>query len=428
MPIPLIYSSSALTVAGDPAYDAQLDPYDGSAVKVEPSIGALAQGLLRPGRQIPAQHVNWLNGQFAAIMAQLIADTATQDFRLAADDAELANHETRIVANEAWITNKSPRIRVYQFLTSTTWVVPPRVISAIGYGCGGGGGGGTGHDVVLNGNADDLWIAGAAGGGGAYAQMFPLGSNFSMPAGGSLNPLVPGTTLNIDIGAGGTPYGAAGGTGNDGGDSKIRLGAALFATFTGAAGGRGSVGLLHAQTVAHFTMGGLPVRDTPVMLIGNAGQGIRFGTAPGEFFGTSAGSNSLYIPMQAGQGGFGNSGNGSYIPSNGSRNLVGGATGGTGGHKGQDLGSIRGGGGAGGGGAGPWGNGGNGGNGHNVLGVGGAPNNYDGLAPTAGAANSGAGGGGSGSTGSGNTYPPPLRNGAAGGSGRVYIITVEDSP
>ncbi len=441
MTIPAIYSSTALTVAQDTAYDAQSDAYDGSAVKVEPSTGALAQGLLRPGRQVAAQNYNWLMGQFAAIMTQLIADTAAQDVRLDADEAELADHETRLASAETWIANNSPRIRTYEYLTSGTLTVGARVVAALAWGFGGGGAGGGGGYGVFN---YDEWLAGAAGGGGSLANTIALGSSFQhiggvvdASMGGSPTPLIPGTVLNIDIGAGGAPYTATpSGTGGDGGDTIVRYGSQIYATFAGAQGGRGCVGAaLPYVTWAQMTMGGMAVRDTQIMLIGNAGQGIRFDTTPGALWGTlGPGNSTTYIPMQPAQGGYG-AGVGPTllnVSCPGGRNPTGGASGGLAGLKAADYhgaGWARGGGGGGGGGAGPLGNGGQGG-----LGVPPIPSfypvhvgayirlsTYDGYA---GGANTGAGGGGGGT----GAYVDAYGRGGAGGSGRCLIITVESSP
>lgn len=426
-----IFSSNALAIATDDNFDAQGDAYDGSAVKVEPSAGEIAQGAIRPARQIGAQAVNWILNQFSQIFSALIANAVEHEDRLDDDDIILADHESRLDTAEAWIADSSPRIKILEFLASGTFEVPPRCVAALSYGCGGGGAGGGGK---AGDNTVDRWIAGGAGGGGAWATLIMLRN------------LVPGETINVDVGAGGAAYLATlGGTGGNGGDTIVRRGATPLATHYGAQGGRGAVGA-HAITYwVHHTFGGLPIRDLPVMLIGAAAQGIRYDTATGASspFGRTAdgGPHSLYIPMQPGQGGYGSGGSIGPASSAGSRNPIGNYAGGAAGIKGPDgrwdfqdgtpyepgFDTRRGGGGGGGGGAGPFGPGGQGG-----AGAYGDP--WSAPQPTNGASagnNSGAGGGGGGScgwfddvedVGGGNGC-----FGGNGGSGRDYIILVQES-
>lgn len=411
---PPIFDSTALTIAGDAAYDAQGDAVDGSSVKIEPSAGVIAQGAMRPGRQVGAQHLNWLLAQFAGIMSGLITNDDAHEIELLAHTGELGDHQTALDLIFAWINTHSPRIKIVEFLTTSTFVVPPRCVGAMAFGCGGGGAGGTGStgDTAT---PDDTWIAGGAGGGASLPCLVPLYG------------LTPGTTLDVIIGAGGLWGGSQGSTGHDGADSVIAFGATILAQFPGAQGGRGAVGTKIPSTQIHYTMGGMAVRGTPLMLIGPAGQGIRFDYFAGAIFGP--GGQTIYVPMQPGQGGFGAGGSTLPVSQPGSRNIFGGHNPGAGGVKGYDLdatigGSLtpqpRGGGGGGGGAAGAFGPGGAGGSGSHVI--------VQGSIPGAGGANSGAGGGGSGSVNSIAVGGPTPRNAASGGSGRVYIICVLESP
>lgn len=421
MPHDPSFDSNALVVGTDTDYEVQGDAYDNSAVKIEPSAGQIAQGLMRPGKQVGAQHFNWLMSQFGLVLQALISNDVGHEQRLDTDEAELADHESRVVSIENYITNLSPRIRIYPFLANGTLRVPPRCVAAFSYGCGGGGAGGGGHLGV---NAIDSRIAGGAGGGGALATLLPL-----------LN-LVPDEILNVDVGLGGAILvNGIGSTGNDGGDSIVRRGTVGLAVHSGAQGGRGSVGGHVTGGWIHYTMGGMPVRGQQTMLLGPAGQGIRWDSSANGPYGVGwvgDGTHSLYLMQQPGQGGHGAGGVTNPTSGAGARNLTGGFAGGAPGPKGNDgddnapPGTVarRGGGGGGGGGAGPWGPGGVGG-----FGDAGETdyNNWGGTAP----ANSGAGGGGCGSTGyqDGANYPSCAgAYGGGGGSGRVYIITIEESP
>lgn len=314
-------------------------------------------------------------------------------------------------AHAAYLANKSPRMRLTQFLTSGTYTpdAASRIVAAWVWGCGGGGAGGNG---AVSSDDFDRWIAGGGGGGGALIGSRPV-------------PITPGTTYNIDIGAGGATNSGSGLTGNDGGDTIFRNGATNLAVFMGAQGGRGSVGGKIVTDWVHYVMGGMPVRDMTGMFIGPSNQGIRCDASDvvGSPFGyLNNGQHSIYIPMQPGQGGHGAGGIAATVGSAGARNSHGRNGGGTGGSQGADVDTTkRGGGGGGGGGAGPFGDGGDGGGGGTAvsIAIGG------GIA----AANSGAGGGGGGSAGydaggagvSGNW-------GGAGGSGLLYLVTVEESP
>ncbi|MDB4995193.1 MAG: hypothetical protein JWM74_2625 [Myxococcaceae bacterium] len=425
MPVDPSFSSNALAVASDASFDAQGDAYDGSLVKVEPSAGEIAQGALRPGKQIGAQHFNWLVYEFAKIFVALISNDAAHETRLDTDEALLDSHETRLDVAEAWITNSSPRIKIIEFLVSGSFIVPPRCIAGLSWACGGGGAGGGGKqgDLTVN-----HWAAGGGGGGGAIASLLPLRS------------LVSGETIHVDVGAGGEPYTLTlGGSGNNGGDTIIRRGATPLAVHAGAQGGRGAVGVHAVADWNWFTMGGTSTKDTPIMLIGVSGQGIRVNVQAATLFGVGANGMSLYFPMQPAQGGFGAGGSQNPSASPGSKNPAGGFAGGLGGVKGTD-GTIsagvatganstrRGCGGGCGGGAGPFGVGGDGGAGQHGDPDGGS---VAATSPFNAGAYTGAGGGGGGSGGYCDDIVDVGGNnnnfGAAGGSGRAYIILVQES-
>lgn len=407
-----IFTSTALQYAADNAYDVQGDAYDSSLVKVEPPLGFIEQGL-RPKRQIAAQHFNWVMGQFALIMQGLISNDGLHEADIDAIELVNATQDGRLDDLEDY----SPRIRIYPFMASTTFQPSTRVLFALGVGCGGGGGGGKGMNGV---ETEDRWAAGAGAGGGSELIWMPLSG------------LDPALTYNVDIGAGGLGATVASASGGDGGDTVLRLGSTQLMVCPGAQGGRGAVGGQMIQYWVGYTLGGVSRKGMPIMTLGGVGRGIRFdtatsGSALGPTYGsvTSGGPHSLMIPLSPGQGGFGAGGSpnpgASNAASQGAPNKVGTFAGGSPGSQGGDFGTARGGGGGGGGGAGPFGPGGNGG--------GGAQGGiFQGTFPSAGAANSGAGGGGSGSVGYSPTGTPVLpRNGADGGSGRYYIITVEET-
>ena len=431
---PAIYSSTALGIGSDANYDAQSDAYDGSPTKVEPSAGAIAQGLLRPGRQIPAQHQTWLLSQFAAIMSQLITDGATQDGRLAADDVLLASHTAELATHQNYIDNLSPRLHVAEFLASGTWVVPARCTSAMVFACGGGGAGGTAWMAGAIG--DDHWMPGCGGGGGALASTVPLFG------------LTPGVALNVDIGAGGVRSTTGSTWGANGGDTIVRANTSVLARFKGAEGGHADMGNAAAYpSIVMFVLGGGPVRDVRYVTVGDSGQGIRYDKQFGAVFGTTG--QSIQFPLQPAQGGWGSGGIPSGGAGPGSLNplSIGGTwVGGAGGQLGTDgtvnsgVGSgtnlaRRSGGPGGGGGAGPFGNGAAGGSAVDGDPEGGGTTvlahatGYDALV------NSGAGGGGSSwgwadQSGYDPDYVAHLNAngyGGSGGSGRCYIIWVEET-
>lgn len=422
MPHDPSFDSPVLTIGGDTSYDALSDPYDGTVVKVQPSAGQLAQGL-RPSYQLAAQHRNWIDNQIALILAALISNDVIHETRLDADELELADHETRITTAETWISTKSPRIRIYPYTSDGTFVVPARCVAAFSYGAGGGGAGGGGH---LGDNHVDRWIAGGAGGGGSLATLIPLIG------------CVPTETLHVTVGLGGTQQGI-GATGGSGGDSIVWRTGLNLAIHAGAEGGRGSIGGMAHSGWTHYTMGGRSVRGGQTMLLGPTGQGIRFDMSTGgslSIYGNTGQFDgqiqSLYLMMEAAQGGWGAGGSFNPVAGAGAMNPIGGFAGGAAGAKGFDGDpnappgdpTKRGGGGGGGGGAGPWG----------VGGVGGAGTAGEASNSTTGGSalvNTGAGGGGQGSAGYVDVVGFPSVAGDVagdGGSGRVYIITVEESP
>lgn len=417
MPYLPIFDSTALSIADDTAYDVESDAYDGSAVKVEPSVGQLEQGLWRPARQVAAQHMNWWMSQMALVALGLISNDTVHEDELADHAAELADHETRLDSLEEYVDDHSPRIQVVEFLADGTYVVPPRCVALFAYGCGGGGGGGGG---AFGTTTIQRWYPGAGGGGGALASFQVVRST------------VAGETLNVVVGAGG--FGAVPAQkGGDGGDTQVRRGSNVLNAWAGAQGGEGVYGTATLTYIVSAICGGMPVRNAPKLNIGNSINGMRWDTSTGNIFGKTAdgGPHCIILQLVPAQGGWGCGGyqlvGGNLTARAGARNPVGGFAGGAGGPTGTDgdpnfpPGNTdrKGGGGGGGGGAGPFGPG----------GFGGAGQHGEASQSTAGGtplANSGAGGGGGGSCGfrDGTGFPSVTGGGADGGSGRLYMIAV----
>lgn len=322
----------------------------------------------------------------------------------------------------AYIATNSPRIKVYTYTASGTFgpggtqVPLGRVVAAFGIGCGGGGAGGRGLAGIATANR---WGAGAGGGGGALLGIAPL----------ILNPAL---LYNIDIGAGGaTGGGTFGANGSDGGDTIIRQSSTNLAVFAGAQGGRTSYGGYSQSLWYHYVLGGLPVRHqastvASQITIGLSDQNIRYDSSDAAWQ-----TQSLILQMRAAQGGWGaHSSVATGLSGYGQRNPVGGFAGGSPGAAGANGDPTSppgdtthiGGGGGGGGGAGPFGVGANGGVGNA------GQNNSVGCGGYSAAANTGAGGGGAGSDGCtiSGFHALAGNQGGAGGSGRCYIITVED--
>lgn len=88
------YSSTALQYGDDTNYGAQGDAYDGTSLKVSPSLSIIKQGLTRPGKQVAAQWFNWLGNQWKGVLNALITHTA----ELEAGDAEIWAYYRQIPA------------------------------------------------------------------------------------------------------------------------------------------------------------------------------------------------------------------------------------------------------------------------------------------------------------------------------------------
>lgn len=301
-----------------------------------------------------------------------------------------------------YLANKSPRMRIQTFNASGTYIPDSasRIVAAWVIGCGGGGAGGNGDAGP---NTNNIWLAGAGGGGGAIKGVHPV-------------VIIPGSTYNVDIGAGGATNAGpnnAPNTGGDGGSTIFRIGASNLAIFPGAQGGKGPFGG-HALTgVNTYAMGGTSRAGTPTLVFGVASECPRFDTTVTEWLTTT-----IEMPLQPAQGGYGADGSTHPLASAGNRNPFGDFAGGAAGVRGADSGSYKGGGGGGGGGAGPFGAGAAGANG------GAATSAADSAA--GGAANTGAGGGGGG-TGGGNSSTG-TGYGGAGGSGKLILVTILESP
>ena len=109
------------------------------------------------------------------------------------------------------------RLQTRMFTYSGSWTVPADVSAIWVDGCGAGGGGGGGNTTP----------GGGGGGGGP-----------GMAVRGMLLPVVPGETLTVTVGGGGTK-GAAGGDGSVGGSSSL-AGSVSFTLAGGVGGGAGA--------------------------------------------------------------------------------------------------------------------------------------------------------------------------------------------
>lgn len=178
---------------------------------------------------------------------------------------------------------------------SGTWTAPNSVTS-ITVECWGGGGGGSGGRIDR---------AGAGGGGGAFVR-----STFTV---------VPGTTYNITVGAGGTSGAANGGAGGSGGDSFFNTNTTLLAK-----GGGGGTNPSGTGT------GGITLSGS-------------IGTAPTPYAGGSGAIGEANSNNDRGGGGGGSSGGIGSIGNNGATpssnsvgglggTVTGGGSGGNGGH------------------------------------------------------------------------------------------------
>lgn len=313
-------------------------------------------------------------------------------------------HAAFIFDGTNWIPFQGylPGLVVETFTSTTTWDCPLWVKSVILIGCGGGGGGAGGRDGSTS---NDEWAGGGGGGGGA-----PPCIMFGSPT--------PGTTYDVEIGAGGAG-GSAGLDGASGGVTNINASGTYLCYFEGAGGGNAHTSSYGASGDVIYALGGTPHGGSGTILMGwNFGAS----TPSGEIR-FPAGSSPFTVSQFAirrgpGEGGAGRiSGAGQTGVAQQCIGQWSGSTpgGGSGGSAGADSGSTRGGGGGGGGGGGAWGSGGAGGGGS--AGSSGA----NGTAGSAAAANSGGGGGGGGGAGAG-AFPGTGGAGGNGGSGRLVII------
>jgi hypothetical protein len=285
------------------------------------------------------------------------------------------------------------QLRTDEFTASGTWVAPADVTRVVLEGCGGGGGGGGASDGDV---ATDNAPAGGGGGGGAILSVRSVS-------------VVPGTTYNVVIGAGGsggTP--GSGGTSTRGDDGSDTTFGGFLAVFRGAAGGGNA-------SSGDSTNGAASYGGSPTRLAGAQ----RVVAAPT----TALVATLAILPRVPSAGGFGISSNLAPfdtrvepgVPS--TEGFIGGAAGAVG----VDDGSYLAGGPGGGGGSGPYAPGADGGSGGNANSAGAGSN---GAAGAAGGANSGSGGGGGGGGGSGNSAGGTGATGGAGGSGRLRVSYV----
>lgn len=334
------------------------------------------------------------------------ADTFPVNFTIADDavppTASVFNVGLEALADRTIYLRRNPsKLGTIAVTASTTIVVPALCTRLIVRGCGGGGGGGGGSVGI---NIEHRWIAGGGGGGGAVP-------------GWEILTVVPGETLNVDIGAGGAA-GTSSASGGDGGNTIIRRGATVLAVFPGAQSGGGSANHVEGL-IEHFVLGGMPRAGAlaPIRVgLADVIRNFRYDTS-----GPPWSTTSMLIPVVPGSGGYGASGS-TLVPSSaGSPNAIGVFAAGAAGTKGADFGAGRGGGGGGGGAAGPYGAGGSGGNG----GVpGGGTNSATGGASAGANTGAGGGGGGSGAYYSGATVTTGAFGGA-GGSGALVVTYVE---
>lgn len=301
-----------------------------------------------------------------------------------------------IYLGSAWVAlyfDRQAREYNRTFTTNGTFVVPRGVtrVRVEGYGGGGGGGGGT----VGSGNSTDQWGGGGGGGGGAVLTQVIL-------------PVIPGTSMPVVIGTGGSG-GPANTAGSSGGDTTL---SATLAVFVGAAGG--SAGIFNTRSAA--PSGGL--------IAGGNSNRRAFGVSSNLFRSLDI-KDGFMATMFPGQGGFGSLDPVSDVPSiagllHGGPSAQG-FTGGAPGTVGSDSGSYSGGGIGGGGGAcGSTGaTGGNGGNANN------AGNGTVGTAGAAAGSNNGNGGGGGGGGSHASGTPGTPGVGGSGGSGLMTITWVK---
>lgn len=276
------------------------------------------------------------------------------------------------------------KLGVARSLTITAdgnFVVPATTTQIIAIGCGGGGGGAGG--AVDNSSGSNYYAPGGGAGAAAPTNIHVL-------------TVIPGETLAVVVGAGGSA-GASATSGSTGSTGTIKRGGVSISDMWGGKGGvTGSV----------------------------AGSSTLYGFGPG---GTPRGANavaaaetvaSLFFQDGVNSGGAG-------VTSNNPQTRAGsgsveGFTGGSAGTHGADDAAFRGGGAGGGGGASMFGNGGNGGNGGAGHSAGSGSNGTGGTG-----GGIGAGGGGGGGQGGGNGTPGSGGAGGGGGHGAVTLYWME---
>lgn len=298
---------------------------------------------------------------------------------------------------------ESPRLRSVSFTSSGSFIVPRNVKKLLLSGCGGGGGGGGAYIAAGSDRSD------SPGGGGGGAIQYD-----------NWIEVIPGETLNINIGAGGAGGGGGGGgSGSSGGDTTVvrDSDSSVLATARGAAGGaRGTSD--NAYRDSPSALASEDGATSPIYRISGGGSPVRGVSATFWRSFDSFISNSLHNPIpQAGGNGVSR-----RFPGCAGGASPQGYAGGSGGATGSNDSTYWGGSGGGGGGAGPYGAGANGGHGGNGNSAGSGA-----TAVTAGAdagANTGAGGGGGGAAGGSNTLTGNGGAGGSGGSGQMTILWV----
>lgn len=282
-----------------------------------------------------------------------------------------------------------------RFTANGTWTCPAGVSEVLCIGWGGGGGGGGGGFGTAGAN---LYATGGGGGGSSQRVSQRIA-------------VTPGTTYNVNVGAGGSG-GAGNSFGADGSPTTLTSGAStLFAAAGGQGGGRG----IPAYGGAPWVSGGAPTSSAPLAIkdtqctlaesivqrTPGGGGGAGTNTAGGVGCGSIDG-------LPGGNGGNAGTASGTYMPGGG---------GGGGGGAVMDRALIV---------AAGLGNGmpagtagGNGANGNNA-GAGGAGS----VGATSSYANSGAGGGGGGGGGCGSSTGGSGGAGGSGVSGALYIIQI----
>jgi hypothetical protein len=231
-------------------------------------------------------------------IATILADELIPGSLEIQDDLDVGgNFSVAGIVDMNWI----PRVAV--ITSSQSWVVPADVTKVYVKVIGGGGGGGSGFNI-LNGRGQ----SGGGGGGGGVSEKAITG-------------LIPGASVSVTIGAGGT--GAAAGTTNDGSAG----GSSSFGSHCSATGGAGGGG----STTPEGGSGGIGSDGDLNYSSGSGGTGIYFLT------------NSSSIILVAGGGAGGGAGAAGPQFSNGANGFAYGG-GGSGGSAHSDDATDRGGG------------------------------------------------------------------------------------